>query len=374
MVKIEEWTEKEIKDACSFSSLINRLYNEKYSDSDKGLFSFSKSIQDPKDFKDWQERFRVALKHSLRIDDLLHQRNEKNVEIVKGDPNLEWNEPNYRVEHFYIKSWMDTLIPVFLCIPNILPNDKKMPAMICTHGHVMQKLNLIGKKRNFLYKGAWAKDFAEMGCITIAMDQLGWGERGTRLWDFRSKKTSYGWNYDHNEKKYALNLLLFDRILNGIRYFEVIKQVDFLLNHKNVDPTKIGIAGLSLGGSSAIYSAALDPRISLVVADGYLNTFKASILDKSHCPDNYIPGMLNNCEMYDIARLIAPRPACYITGKKDPIFPIEAAKYAFSKVKDAYKILNAEDKCKLEIHSGGHQWKSKPALSFVKKMFFDNIS
>ena len=40
---------------------------------------------------------------------------------------------------------------------------------------------------------------------------------------------------------------------------------------------------------------------------GYLNTFRDCIMSVSHCIDNYVPGILNWAEMYDVAGLIAPR-------------------------------------------------------------------
>lgn len=374
MITIEEWPEKKIKESCSFTELINRLYADFQSDSSKIKFSFQNKVHNIEEFTNWANSFRECLEKLLCIDDLLKQRDPSKIEIVKGNSELEFSTNKFRVQHFYIKSWMDTLIPVFLCIPNNLPKSIKVPAVICTHGHTMQKLNLIGKKFNFIYQGTWAKDFAELGCITIAMDQFGWGERGTRLWKLHSTKTQNGWNYDNNEKKYALNLLIFGRILNGIRYFEVIKQVDYLLTHENVDPNRIGVAGLSLGASSAIYSAALDPRISFIIANGYLNSFKGSILDIWHCPDNYIPNILKSCELYDIASLIAPRPALYIMGKKDHIFPIETAKSSFDRVQSAYKLFNKIQNCRLEIHNGGHKWKKKVAVHFIQDILNNKIT
>lgn len=374
MVKIEEWTEKEIKQSCSFTELINRLYSQFQSDPCKFEFSFQKKVKYLDDFTNWSKNLREKLEKLLCIDDLLAQRDPSKIELVKGNSELEFLTKKFRVEHFYIKSWMDTLIPVFLCIPNNVSTEKKIPAVICTHGHTMQKLNLVGKKFNFIYQGTWAKDFAELGCITIAMDQFGWGERGTKLWKVFPKKTPQGWNYDYNEKKYALNLLLFGRILNGIRYFEVIKQVDYLLTHENVDPNRIGVAGLSLGASSAIYAAALDPRISFIIADGYLNTFKGSIIDIWHCPDNYTPQILKYCELYDIASLIAPRPALYITGKKDHIFPLEFVKSSYEKVQMSYKLFNKTENCRLELHNGGHKWKKKIAVKFIQDILHNKIA
>jgi hypothetical protein len=77
MVKIEEWTENEIKEACSFSCLINRLYSETHSDPKKMRFSFEHSVKNIDDFEHWSNEFRSNLAKILQIDDLLKNRNPK---------------------------------------------------------------------------------------------------------------------------------------------------------------------------------------------------------------------------------------------------------------------------------------------------------
>lgn len=44
--------------------------------------------------------------------------------------------------------------------------------------------------------------------------------------------------------------------------------VDFLAGQKDVEPAKIGVVGLSMGGEEAIGAAGVDPRIRAVVAEG----------------------------------------------------------------------------------------------------------
>jgi len=61
----------------------------------------------------------------------------------------------------------------------------------------------------------------------------------------------------------------------------------------------------------------------------------------SHCIDNYVPGILNYAEMYDVAGLIAPRPLFVESGEKDNIFPIAASKASFERVKKVYAAFDA---------------------------------
>src|SRR4029079_3378382 len=84
---------------------------------------------------------------------------------------------------------------------------------------------------------------------------------------------------------------------------------------KTLDASRIGCVGISGGGTCTLFSAALEPRIKAAMVSGYLNTFRDSIVSISHCMDNYVPGIMNWAEMYDVAGLIAPRPLVIESGR-----------------------------------------------------------
>jgi len=371
LARIEEWTPREIAESCSFTSLTNRLYTHFLTEENGGEYSFNSCVTKVEDFKRWQNQFRERLFDILKIADLMKDR--KSVEIVRCSeldaPFIHSSEQNkFTIEHFYIKSWAGSLIPVLLFKPktNVTSAKTKHPAFVCTHGHTMYKSNLVGMRKNFIYPGTWAKDFTEMGCITISFDQWGWGERGFPEWKIIFKPLMHKiW-----ENQYAFKMLQLGRTMNGLRYFDAIRCIDYLASRGDVDTSRIGIAGLSLGGSSAAWVSALDDRISLAIIAGYLNTFKASLLDIKHCSCMYTPGTLQSGEMSDIISLIAPRAVCFITGKKDTIFPITAAQDAFEKVKQAYSLFGASDECVLDITPKGHGWRGDVAYPFVKNHWF----
>ncbi len=158
--------------------------------------------------------------------------------------------------------------------------------------------------------------------------------------------------------------------MNGLRYFDAIRQVDYLLTRDDVDPNRIGTAGLSLGGATAGWVAALDPRVKLAVIAGYLNTFKSSFIALKHCPCDYIPGMGLLGDFADVYCLIAPRPVCFIMGIKDNIFPYPAAQKAFTRVQNAYDLLGVKENCILDTTPYGHGWRGDIAYPWVKQQFF----
>ena len=102
------------------------------------------------------------------------------------------------------------------------------PTIICARSWSIKRINLRpGQTKRCRKREVWAKDFAELGCITITIDQWGWNERGGTVW-----KKQLPPNYDSSEGRYALNMLLLGRTINGLRYFDTMRQVDYLLTRR----------------------------------------------------------------------------------------------------------------------------------------------
>ena len=70
--------------------------------------------------------------------------------------------------------------------------------------------------------------------------------------------------------------------------------------------------------------------------------------------------------MYDIAGLIAPRGLFVESATDDPIFPIDATKYAIDKAKDIFASFDAEKSFSYEIFEGQHEFYGKEAFKFAK--------
>ena len=153
----------------------------------------------------------------------------------------------------------------------------------------------------------------------------------------------------------------------GRRVWDAIKTIDYLETRNDVDKDRIGMMGISGGGTTTLFTSALDDRIKVTVISGYLNTFRDSILSIKHCIDNYIPGILKYGEMYDIASLIAPKPLFIESGTKDQIFPIKSTKYAYEKVRKVYEFLGVADRIDSEFFEGRHEICGKKAYKFLRK-------
>ena len=118
---------------------------------------------------------------------------------------------------------------------------------------------------------------------------------------------------------------------------------------------------------ATVFAAAVEPRIQAGLTSCYLNTFRDCVMSISHCIDNYVPGILNWAEMYDVAGLIAPRAFFAESGERDNIFPIAASRAGFARVKKVYEVFGAADLTEQEVFDGPHSFWGKRGLPFLAK-------
>jgi predicted peptidase len=161
--------------------------------------------------------------------------------------------------------------------------------------------------------------------------------------------------------------MLLGENMTAWRVYDVMRTIDWIETRKELDAKRVGCMGISGGGLTTTFAAALEPRIRAAFVSGYLNTFLDSVYTISHCIDNYIPGILQWCEMYDVGGLIAPRPLFVESGDKDNIFPVHASRLSFERVKRVYEIFGKAGLAEQEIFPGEHSFWGKRGLPFIAK-------
>jgi dienelactone hydrolase len=269
----------------------------------------------------------------------------------------------YRREKFIFESRPGLAVLGYL----LTPAGAKAPyrTMICVPGHGRGVEDIVGiddQGRDRTTKDGYQHDFAiqvaEQGLAAVAIEPMAFGcRRGTQ-----AKKEGLG----HSScQPVAGAALLLGQTMIGWRVFDVMRTIDWIETRQELDASRVGCMGISGGGTCTTFSAALEPRIKSAMISGYLNTFRDSIFSLSHCIDNYVPGVLNWAEMYDIAALIAPRPLFAESGTKDDIFPIEASRASFARVKKVYETLGAAENCQHEVFEGEHSFHGVKGIPFL---------
>ena len=123
------------------------------------------------------------------------------------------------------------------------------------------------------------------------------------------------------------------------------------------------------GGTTSLYFAAMDRRVKLAIIGGSFCTFRDSKFAIFHCICGCVPGIMQWCEMNDVAALIAPRPLLIISGYADPIVPFNATRKAYGRLAKAYRLLGVRKNLESDFFDGGHRWSNRKTLTFLRKHF-----
>jgi dienelactone hydrolase len=249
------------------------------------------------------------------------------------------------------------------------PKNARTPAptVICVPGHGRGVDDIVGiddKGRARSDKDGYQHDFAiqiaEAGMAAVAIEPAGFGCRR----DPANIKRGLGRS---SCQPVAGTALLLGQTMIGWRAYDVMRTIDYIATRKELDVNRVGCVGISGGGTCTLFSTALEPRIKAAFVSGYLNTFRDSIGSISHCIDNYVPGVMNWAEMYDIAGLIAPRPLMVESGRKDDIFPIDASIESVNKVRAIYKVFGANDRIDHDVFDDAHSFWGKKGVPFLAR-------
>ena len=127
-----------------------------------------------------------------------------------------------------------------------------------------------------------------------------------------------------------------------------------LSDHPLVDPARIGMVGLSYGGTVTLFTAAYDERVAAAVVSGYFSSWKESHkMPWNMCGSQIVHGMLGRLEHEDLGALIAPRPLMIESGTEDYLFPWATAAESVRRTRLVYDQEGAGDRLAHDIFEGG---------------------
>lgn len=268
----------------------------------------------------------------------------------------------YRSEHFSFESEAGERVPgMFLTAASA---NSRRPAVIFLHGTGSRKEEFLATMRTFV----------DRGFAAVAIDARHHGARIVRG--------------SGNQQYYDAMLETF-RTGRGRPYlydtvWDVMRLVDYLATRADVDATRIGLMGISKGGTEAYLAAAVDPRIAAVVpiigVQGYrwalennqwqarVSTFAPAVdgaardtgvtVDAAFVRrfyDRVVPGIYGDYDGGAMLALIAPRPVLVINGDSDALTPLAGVQEAVDIARRAYVRMGAEEKLGLYLQpNSGH--------------------
>lgn len=294
----------------------------------------------------WQKDVRAKLYDLLKLNDLIQARNSIGFNAKELSSA---NKQTYRVREMEINSTPNRRIRIILTVP--ISKNKPVPAVVCIGGHgstlysPYDTTTIVGKeqrmKRDGIYKG-FGTVLASMGYVTISTTVS---------------------QHEVYEK---------DRLLMGERLWDLIRCVDYLQSLPEVDDSRIGCAGLSLGGEMAMWLGAMDERIGAVVSAGFLTTMDQ--MEHNHCMCWKFEGLRDLVDFADIYSLTAPRPLQCQNGILEPEsqFYVPLARQAMEDVRLIYKDMDRPENVVLDVHGEGHVIDLPGLIYFFEKHLNQN--
>lgn len=247
-------------------------------------------------------------------------------------------------------------VPAYLLVPE--NRREPGPAVLAVHGHGPGKATVVGLEPTEAPDGDYARQLARRGYVVLAPDLRCFGER-------------LDWNPpDH----YACDTNLVHAVMAGWspltqNLWDMARALDVLEGHELVDPGRIGVAGLSYGGTISLFLAAWDRRVAAAVVSGYFSSWAESHkMPWNMCGSQVLAGMLGELEHVDVAALVAPRPLLVESGRDDDLFPAPVAVAEMAKLQQVYEATGAvEGSLVHDVFDGGHQWHGVEAYPFLER-------
>lgn len=236
-----------------------------------------------------------------------------------------------RIERLRSESWPGVTGAADLYMPPTGgPEARPFVLLCCGHGE--------GGKRHPAYQ-RMARAISRAGAIVLVPDNIGQGER-----------TAMG----HAD---CVVPFACGTSVQGLIVMETIGWLRWARGDSRIDAQRMAVAGNSGGGTLAMLLGALCPELAAVSSSGYPSTFEyVARKEKKHCHCNILPGVVGKLEMWHLLGCVAPRPLCIFQGSGDPLFPDDLFRQVARKVRQAYRMLQAEPAFRAQVVPGGHGW------------------
>lgn len=289
---------------------------------------------------------------------------------VPLEPKIEFSEEQdgYIRQRVIINADEYMAIPCYVLIPANRKPGERLPAIVCSHGHGPYGKDPVAGVRGDQMHSAeiskmnynYAEQMAKEGFVTIAPDLRGFGERREYIEATSSGRDLCNINF--------IKGALFGIYPMTLNIFDITRCVDYLQTLDEVDPDRIGMMGLSYGGTITTFATAVEPRIKAADIIGYVNPFSAfAIQNANFCGSQIVPNLYKYFDTYDIAGLIAPRPLLLEMGLFDHCFPYKDLHRGYLGTKEIYDAAGIPDLLHTDIHPGGHQFGGNKAAEFFRK-------
>lgn len=160
---------------------------------------------------------------------------------------------------------------------------------------------------------AFAPALARRGLAVLAPDAITFEDRRGAVQGV--EPDYYDWLQHYNAMSYRL---LDGDVLMRKCLDDAQRALSALLQATGLNPRRVGVAGHSYGGYTALYHAALDPRCRFACISGAVCSFETRRREGTGITlFEAVPGLARLIDTHDVLAAIAPRPTLIVSGTQD---------------------------------------------------------
>lgn len=259
----------------------------------------------------------------------------------------------YVAKRVWIKAFDEVEVYGILLLPK--KYSGKRPALMCLHGMAGTPELVCGIVDKSDYHNRFGLQAVERGYVVFAPVMMNAGPK--RNWLDRKA-------------------IMVGERMQGLEQFKIMRLVDYLAARPDVAADRIGVYGISWGGRTAMYAAALDPRLAACAVSGH---FMEST-QKMTKPSPFYTAYIEVAENYaffskqatefadaDLCSMICPRPLHIEQGREDKVAYWKVAQEEFKTVQGYYEKLHVVDRATFEVFEGGHVVAGLEAFEILAK-------
>ncbi|MEX2213073.1 MAG: acetylxylan esterase [Phycisphaeraceae bacterium] len=302
-------------------------------------------VKTPDDLKAYQANLRQVFLDALGPMPQRGPLNAQTVGTIKDE--------GYRIEKVIFESQPGHLVTANLYVP---AGDGPHPAVVVPCGHSQS-----GKAAQQSICLALVK----AGFIALTYDPISQGER-IQLLDADGKKI-VGMTTEHT--MLGASSIPVGRGTATYRIFDGSRAIDYLESRAEVDAKKIGVTGVSGGGTMSSYLMALDDRVACAAPSCFITSIPKLLatIGPQDAEQNIFGQIANSLDHADYMILRAPRPTLVLAGTQD-FFNIEGTWDSFRQAQRAYTRLGAAERIAIVETDTKHGYPREQREAMVRWM------
>jgi dienelactone hydrolase len=250
----------------------------------------------------------------------------------------------------------DERTPAWLLSPKGRAPRGGWPALLAIHQHAGQYD--LGKSEPASIAGdpmySYGRDLCRRGYVVLCPDLLCFEERRPpkEVPQGRNVLDDAGYERFEFTKRILMGSCLQTKYLHDLSC-----ALDLLTSLPDVNRSRIGVIGHSLGGQESLWLAWYDARVSAAVSSCGFGLLRTLVRDRiNHNFAAYVPAILEVCDMDALVADLAPRAFLLTAGEMDPLFPVDGVRSVVEHAQRVYIQKGVPERFQAILFPAGHSF------------------